>query len=150
MHHFSASVTQRTAAALNAEAAAHRLRAALVQVRSEPLLNTQAVGTPSSRHMFVPAALVGKPRPPAPTPSSSLFATPFTLPPFPDTLTPRAPPAGSQRRAAGHEPKHAKAVTIKRESVSPAPAASTFDWGPLPKVGPKTTLAADLRTPSRP
>ncbi|KAI0033097.1 hypothetical protein K488DRAFT_85252 [Vararia minispora EC-137] len=142
------SIAQRAAAALSAERSAHRLHAALVQTRTEPLLNTQAVGAPAARHVFV-SAHKALPTPAIVASSDSFFSTPFTLPPFPEELTPHVGPAGFHRRTSQTgAAKHQKPVAFKGESPSPSQSPA-FDWGPLPKVPPKTSLAADLRTPPK-
>jgi nucleoporin NUP159 len=142
-------VAKATAAALNAEAAAHRLKTALLRVRREPLLNTQAVSTQAAPHAFKPS----KPEPgEAAGPSGSFFAAPFSLPPFPSetatsTLT-------TVHRRGSNRSSHSKPIPLKREgSETPSPkppAVASFNWGPLPGVKPATSLAADLRAPLTP
>ncbi|KZV61757.1 hypothetical protein PENSPDRAFT_693128 [Peniophora sp. CONT] len=149
------SVAERTAAALSAERAAFKLKAALLNARSEPLLNTKASSAPPALHAFA------DPSRPAPisAPSSGFFSTPFTLPPLSSgDVTVPGPTAGRKRVASA---THQKSVQMKREGATPAMSATptptsgggggvakpTFDWGPLPGVKPTTSLAADLRTP---
>lgn len=149
------NVAATTAAALNAERAAQRLKGALLRARKEPLLNKQAVGTVASALEYSsPQKLLGSSesevswKPPA---SSDLLATPtWTMPAFqpqsPGSPTPTHP--GARRKETTGLGKHAK--PIRRPTGSPNSSTTSsppsgFSWGPLPGVAPKTTLSIDLR-----
>ena len=145
-------VASTTAAALNAEQSAHRLKEALLSIRTEPLLNTQAVQAKP-----VPRALLDTPQKPtsvdhhnntpnAPSSSSSssgLFSTPFTLPPLGAASS--SPPASTGRRGNAQK-YHSKSVPLKSAPTAGTPPKPSFDWGPLPGIKPMTTLSSDLRS----
>ena len=149
------NVAAVTAAALNAERAAHKLKKALLAARKEPLLNVKvqkaspppvAFSTPGRPAIQLesaspPSASVPQPSfaglkfdspvfsPPPATPSTSGT---WTLPP--DDFSPSATPMAGSRRGATAPKKHGS-VPLKRApgtSPSPAPAPASFDWGPLP------------------
>lgn len=151
------NVAAVTAAALNAERAAHKLKKALLAARKEPLLNMKVQkatpppvafstpGRPVHQHDPISPPSVGvipQPSfaglkldgavfsPPPATPSTS--ASTWSLPP--DDFSPSAAPLGGTRRGATAPKKHGS-VPLKRApgtSPSPAPAPASFDWGPLP------------------
>ncbi|VDC04817.1 unnamed protein product [Peniophora sp. CBMAI 1063] len=152
------SIAERTAAALTAERAAFKLKAALLNARSEPLLNTKALNAPPALHAFADPS---RPAPISAPSASDFFSTPFTLPPLSVSgdLTAPGPTAGRKRMASA---THQKSVQIKPHAApvagigaTPTPLGSAlpkppaFDWGPLPGVKPATSLAADLRTPPK-
>ena len=128
-------VAVTTAAALNAERSAQRLKKALLAVRKEPLLNTKAASTPNVRLMT--------PQKPSNQPS----AFPPLLPPSPtssmpdwtslpeDNFKPSALPSPPSRRGGGSGQRKHPSVPLKR-SMGPSEAststAPSFDWGPLP------------------
>ena len=141
------SVAISTAAALNAEMSAQRLKHALLTRRKEPLLNTQAVMPPSLNSNTNSAEL---------KPPSSWFASLDTPA---DTLdlnaqswstnsgTESSPGSGSPRHRMGTK-HHAKAIPLKKSSnttISTTAPPAGFSWGPLPGIAPMTTLSADLR-----
>ncbi|KAA1467361.1 hypothetical protein DENSPDRAFT_238123 [Dentipellis sp. KUC8613] len=159
-------VASTTAAALNAERSAQKLKMALLAARQQPLLNTKAA-TPSA-NANVPVAFstpgkkpgVGTPTPfgngfslsglglgSSPSPGAGLaipVPVPFSVPPFDpeDSPTPAARHHGSGTR------HHGKSVKLKSSpSGAPKPPAS-FDWGPLPTANmrPLSTLPVDLRS----
>jgi len=121
-------VAVTTAAALNAERSAQKLKRALLAVRKEPLLNTQAASAPSPPRAFsTPQKPVqGQLFPQTPSPP---LPVEFTFPE--DNFNP-SPPQPSPRRGAGAGTKR-HSVPVKRSpgqsSPSPLPA---FEWGPLP------------------
>ncbi|KAH9958575.1 hypothetical protein BC827DRAFT_1377594 [Russula dissimulans] len=128
-------VASTTAAALNAEHAAHRLKEALLAVRKEPLLNTQAVNARPAPRAF------DTPQKPGAAPSSSggsvggaLFSTPFVLPLLnaSDSTSRGASPPGSVGRRNAVPKHHAKSVTLKGSPAAGTAPKPTFDWGPLP------------------
>ncbi|KAJ7086057.1 hypothetical protein B0H15DRAFT_1023152 [Mycena belliarum] len=139
-------VAVTTAAALNAERSAHKLKRALLSMRKEPLLNTQAASAPPAPLAFktpqrtglgfgVPATPIrglslGLP----PSPSTPQASMPeFDFPE--DNFNPSPPPA--VRRGAGGSGKTrvSNSVPLKRSpgqpSATPSPPPS-FNWGPLP------------------
>ncbi|KAJ7722726.1 hypothetical protein DFH07DRAFT_932330 [Mycena maculata] len=146
-------VAVTTAAALNAERSAHKLKRSLLSVRKEPLLNTQAASAPSAPLAFqtpqrsglgLGLGLAGPG-----TPARSLsFGTGSSTPPqstmfgfdFPeDNFNPSPPPA--VRRGAGGSGKTriSNSVPLKRspgQLSTPSPPPS-FDWGPLPNFQKK-------------
>lgn len=156
------NVAVATAAALNAERSAQRLKRALLAVRKEPLLNRQAVEAPAlveTRKKEVPLAITGaaplalgppKPFDLGPLPQLELKAEPvvlpeWSLPPLDDSGV--ASPSHRERQRGVAGKYHMKSAPLKK---SPAPAASAsppvkFDWGPLPGVQPKAMLSADVR-----
>jgi nucleoporin NUP159 len=147
-------VASTTAAALNAEQAAHRLKEALLAVRTQPLFNTQAANArPAPRAFDTP------PRPGADLGSSGsslgggLFSTPFTLPPLNASASSdsasrgASPPVSLGRRNSSQTQKHhAKSVPLKSTPTAGTPSKPAFDWGPLPGIKPMTTISSDLRS----
>ena len=132
-------VAVTTAAALNAERSAQRLKKALLAVRKEPLLNTKAASAsnvrlmtpqkPSNQPSAFPALL-----PPSPTSSSLASMLDWTSLPE-DNFNPNALPSPPSRRGgSGGQRKH-PSVPLKRSmgpSETSASTAPSFDWGPLP------------------
>lgn len=162
------SVAASTAAALNAERSAMRLKLALAKVRTTPLLNTQAVDEPKRRvptleaerkHAFAANGLPGGPLsvalPPAPwstplplgtgigtSPSTAAQGTPSSL-----DLSPETSPT-SQRLAYARGSRHsvhAKAPPLGKTHAKVPSEIRSFDWGPLPGAKPMTNLPADVR-----
>jgi nucleoporin NUP159 len=139
------NVAVTTAAALNAERSAHKLKRALLHVRKEPLLNTQAASAPPASLAFktpqrvgLGLGLVG-----FSTPSSIPSTPPQPMPGFDfpeDNFNPSPPPA--VRRGAGGSGKTriSASVPLKRSPgyATPSPPPS-FDWGPLPTFQKKPT-----------
>ncbi|KAF8207210.1 hypothetical protein K438DRAFT_1931247 [Mycena galopus ATCC 62051] len=137
-------VAVTTAAALNAERSAHKLKRALLSVRKEPLLNTQAASAPPAPLAFktpqraglgLGLGLGGVPS----TPTQS------TMPGFDfpeDTFNPSPPPA--VRRGAGTgKTRISNSVPLKRNLAgysTPSPPPS-FDWGPLPNFQKPTPVS---------
>ena len=138
-------VASTTAAALNAEQSAHRLKEALLSVRTEPLLNTQATqAKPAPRAFDTPQKPSVDPAPSAASGGgSTLFATPFTLPPLGGSSS--SPPASTGRRGNAQK-YHSKSVPLKSAPTGSTPPKTSFDWGPLPGIKPMTTLSSDLRS----
>ncbi|KAF7317019.1 hypothetical protein HMN09_00436300 [Mycena chlorophos] len=124
-------VAVTTAAALNAERSAHKLKRALLAARKQPLLNTQAASAP-------PAPVAFK----TPVKAFALDAAslPATMPGFDlpeDHFNPASAPLPSTRRGGGSRTRVSGSVPLKR-SPGPAPATASppaFDWGPLPTFG---------------
>ena len=154
------NVAATTAAALNAERTAQRLKGALLRARKEPLLNKQAVGTiapsvefhipqkPATPPAFNESDFEVKWRPP---PAADFLASSnWSLPPFqtPGLAVPSTPQPSNRRRESTSAGKHAK--PIKKSPGSPSSSVtssppSNFSWGPLPGVMPLKALPIDLR-----
>ncbi|KAJ7678549.1 hypothetical protein B0H17DRAFT_1206784 [Mycena rosella] len=156
-------VAVTTAAALNAERSAHKLKRALLSVRKEPLLNTQAASAPPAPLAFQTpqrAGLgigLGVGGPATPMRGLSLGLPGPSTPPqaympgfdFPeeDNFNPSPPPA--TRRGAGGSGKTriSNSVPLRRSPGQPMATPSpppSFDWGPLPNFQKKPAVAADL------
>ena len=154
------NVAATTAAALNAERAAQKLKSALSRVRKQPLLNQQAASAPSPPSDFIGAQKAnqaqdiptGEFRVDSSSWNSGLPSTPGQphtsargRPPFqgPDGSS---SPSPSHGHGARHF-KHQKPVALKK---SPGATVTTttppgFTWGPLPGVTPMKTLSSDVR-----
>ena len=142
-------VASTTAAALNAEQAAHRLKEALLAVRTQPLLNTQAANTKPALRVFDTPQ-----KPDADRDSSGgslgggLFSTPLTLPALnlsESGGSAASPPGGLGRRSSAQK-YHAKSVPLKSAPTAGTISKPSFDWGPLPGIKPMTTIPSDLRS----
>ncbi|KAF9484360.1 hypothetical protein BDN70DRAFT_797827 [Pholiota conissans] len=128
----SPNIAAVTAAALNAERTAARLKNALLSVRSQPLLNTKVASAPSA-----PVAFTTPHKAPASGPS--LFGESASADAFldwdipPDNFDPSGSPSPSSHRGAG---KAKKRQAFKRNPtqtpIAAAPAPPGFEWGPLP------------------
>ncbi|KAI0701221.1 hypothetical protein BC835DRAFT_1411616 [Cytidiella melzeri] len=164
------NVAATTAAALNAERAAQRLKGALLRVRKEPLLNRQAVGSSapaiefsspqklaiasgsSDRSVFM-AKWDARDTPASPD-SSGLdglgvqkWGAPATMSPGSPSPPPEHP--GLRRRETSS--RHAKPVRRPAGSsgatiTATASPPSNFSWGPVPTITPMKTLSADVRS----
>jgi nucleoporin NUP159 len=139
-------VASTTAAALNAEQAARRLKEALLAVRTEPLLNKQAVNARPALRVF------DTPQKPDADLSSSrgsmsgrMFSTPSTLPPLnvSDSAGRGVSPPLGRRTSQKH---HAKSVTLKSTPTTGTTTKPSFDWGPLPGIKPMKMIPSDLRS----
>ncbi|GJE85590.1 hypothetical protein PsYK624_016690 [Phanerochaete sordida] len=133
------NVAATTAAALNAERAAQRLKSALLKARREPLLNRQAVDAPSP-----PSELdfMVKEEKKEFSFGSSVFnadgstseVPAWSLPSF-DTSDLPSSPTPSHGRGA-RESRHGKSVQLKKSSGSLSSSSTSvppgFSWGPLP------------------
>jgi len=123
-------VASTTAAAFNAEQAARRLKEALLDVRTEPLIDKQAANARLALRAFDTPQ-----KPDADLASSGgslgggLFSTPLTLPPLnvsDSTGRGVSPPLG-RRRTKKH---HAKSVQLKSTITAGTTTKPSFDWGP--------------------
>lgn len=141
-----------TAAALNAEMSANKLKRALLAARKEPMLNTEAAKKmPASQDYVVPVPVKEEPQTP---PQLSMFSycrllvcrmlTCVALTGSPDdSFSPSSDDYSlhGQRRAKGGK-FHQPPIHLKK-SVSPTPPpASLFNWGPLPNVAPPAPTSA--------
>ena len=143
------SVVATTAAALNAERSAYKLKQVLLSVRDKPLFNDKAVHVTPSRIDFTTPQKPGNVRD-----SSNWQIAPRTTQPSPPTREPDTSPSssiGGSRRTGGSK-HHQKSAQLKRPLLTPqappalVPAASPteFDWGPLPSHSFNTKPAASL------
>jgi nucleoporin NUP159 len=165
------NVAATTAAALNAERGANRLKKALFAVRKEPLLNVNVnaakppLAALSPGRTFKPAATPSRPAtsssnlPVTPTPFSLPMSFPkfaevtvtppdnsaFSLPPDDDFSLSMSLPSQTAGRRGGSVKKHSTVQLPKKSAGTPSPAPS-FDWGPLPTFNTPTkdTLAASF------
>ncbi|KAJ7284651.1 hypothetical protein C8J57DRAFT_1670165 [Mycena rebaudengoi] len=151
-------VAVTTAAALNAERSAHKLKRALLAVRKEPLLNTQAASaapaplafqTPQRAGPGIDLGLSG-PSIPLRGLSLGLSTPPSSMPGFDlpeDNFNPSPLPApGSRRGAGGGKTRISSSVPLKRTPGPPAAMPSpppSFDWGPLPDFQNKPTVSRE-------
>ncbi|KAM5544595.1 hypothetical protein V8D89_001493 [Ganoderma adspersum] len=157
------NIAASTAAALNAERSAQKLKQALLSARKQPLLNTKAVDAiPPEREgkkaVLQPdsglnagtafaAGLNGGI--PAPT-SGSGPSTPqwsaqvgWSMPPFKlDSSSSPTAGLGGGRSRGGREKQHAKPIQLNQaaKTTLPPPPAG-FSWGPVPIIQPKTTVS---------
>ncbi|KAI0951464.1 hypothetical protein AcW1_008503 [Taiwanofungus camphoratus] len=157
------SVAMSTAAALNAEMSAHKLKRALLKTRKEPLLNTQAISAPSPSH----SRSVFR----SPVRAGMAASSPLYPPSFESISTAMArgdgmktgrlnsssdsegsisssSGIGSRRRSTSTNRHHAPPVQMKKTPSNVTPSPSKFSWGPLPGVTPMKTLPADVRKKS--
>jgi nucleoporin NUP159 len=136
------SVAATTAAALNAERSAYKLKQVLLSVRDKPLLNDRAARTTPARVDFKTPQ---KPSTGWENSAWQITSSPTPSAPIPPARDVESPPStGGSRRGAGSK-YHQKSAPLKRpvftpaESqaasptpAAPAPAPTGFDWGPLP------------------
>lgn len=136
-----------TAAALNAERSAQKLKRALLGLRQEPLLNTKAVTA------VAPAITFETPQKPtvvkseSATPNASqvlgtdifigdtVFLAPAALPGFesPSPEPDDSPTNLLKARGRTTGKHHTKSATLKNPAaVGHATPPTTFSWGPLP------------------
>jgi nucleoporin NUP159 len=144
-------VASTTAAALNAEQAAHRLKEALLAVRAQPLLNTQAANAKPAMRVFdtpqkLPDANLGSS---GGSFGGGIFSTPLPLPQLNASESAgkgASPPVSAGRRSTTTQKYHAKSVPLKSTPTTGTTPKHSFDWGPLPGIKPMTTIASDLRS----
>lgn len=146
-------VAATTAAALNAERWAQKLKTALLKVREEPLLNTSASVAPAAPKAFESPQRSG---PHSDSPSSMNLEGLHMNQPQPPSSPPQSTTSvnagrGRSPRSGSHSGRtHGHSVPLNRSGGpgsrrSPTPPTG-FDWGPLPTVKPASTLAFDLRS----
>ena len=129
------SVAAWTAATLNAERSALRLKNALAKAREEPLLNTQAI-KPVKQVPTLENLKTHKTE-------SSLGDAGIEIPPLPDSQ----PPDNSNehaRRSTRSITHHAKPVKLGQTPSKPNSSIASFDWGPLPPTKPLSSLPFNL------
>jgi len=160
------SVAMSTAAALNAELSAHKLKRALMAARKEPTLNVQTASMPLQADIrsdvptpvkleTMPAvqserAYLSRDQSSMPTAPPALDAAFTQFPDVSEEDTSHSPRMGSRHRTMSGK-HHAKPVPLKKASPGGVTPKPTFDWGPLPGVTPMKTLSVDVRkTPPQP
>lgn len=150
-----------TAAALNAERSAQKLKKALLAARKAPLLNDKAAQVPPARITFKTPQKIMPPdrsEPTFKTPvANTLFSAEIPQTPIPpewsfpeDNFNPS--PSPPTRRGAGRTKKHASNAPLKKSVGSVQAPPPSFDWGPLPgfsqpalaSVGPPVNLAPKI------
>ncbi|KAF7327488.1 hypothetical protein MKEN_00327400 [Mycena kentingensis (nom. inval.)] len=132
-------VAVTTAAALNAERSAHKLKRVLLSVRKEPLLNTQAAAAPPAPLAFQTPLRSGGIN--LGLGAHQLVSTPpqdlvgFDFPE--DNFNPSSPLPSTRRGGGGTRSRVSSSVSLKRSpGQAPAtPSPPAFDWGPLPDFG---------------
>jgi nucleoporin NUP159 len=145
-------VAVSTAAALNAERSAQKLKRALLIACEQPHLNVKAASAPAAPVAFNTPQ---RPRPEMPSPiamtGSNSFAIKNELQPLAwndsDLLSSSSSSLPARRSAGAGFKHHMKPVVLRRNNpAGQSPPATNFDWGPLPTVIPMTTISADVRS----
>jgi nucleoporin NUP159 len=143
-----------TAAALNAERSAHKLKKALLKVRKEPILNVRAASAPRPPSAFEtprkhPGASkifesVQGPLFPPPEDNKGIFWDIDLNVPNEDKFHPGTP-LPSSKRGAGSNPKKHSSVSLKRtpSEASPPVKASAADFWGTPPSFPSSKPAGD-------
>lgn len=142
------SIAASTAAALNAERSAQRLKVALAKARTAPLLNTQAVepALPAPTLESLKRSIASR---------SEQFASAAPFPSDESLDFNDLESDGSQNSSAelrsGRQRKssHQKSVPLGRTHQRVPSAIVAFDWGPLPAAKPLAQLSSDLRADRR-
>ena len=134
-------VAAATAAALNAERSAQKLKRTLLAVREEPLLNSRATSAPAAPVAFK-------------TPQKTTVVMPVPNWDIPkDDFNPSSP-SSSGRRGAGVGSKRQRSVPLPVKKnpgqVVQNQTTPVFDWGPLPNFNtkPVPTMEAKSNTVS--
>ncbi|KAF7773390.1 hypothetical protein Agabi119p4_5557 [Agaricus bisporus var. burnettii] len=152
----SPHVAVTTAAALNAERSAYKLKKALLKVRKEPILNVRAASAPRPPSAFEtpqksPAASnifesVQGPLFPPPEENRGTFWDIDLNVPAEDKFRPGAP-LPSSKRGAGSNPKKHSSVSLKRTSseASPPNKTSAADFWGTPPAFPSSKLAGEVK-----
>ncbi|TFK72992.1 hypothetical protein BDN72DRAFT_762517 [Pluteus cervinus] len=138
-YHVTPHVATTTAAALNAERSAHKLKRALLKVRMEPLMNTTAATAPPP-----PVTFNTPKKPDSSSQVEGLDSPEWSLPE--DQFNPSTPVP--TRRGAGTGTKRHQSVPLRRGPAStPSPNPSSFDWGPLPQFSaqPAATMIRNVQ-----
>jgi nucleoporin NUP159 len=150
------NVAATTAAALNAERSAHRLKHALLATRTQPLLNTVATAMPTPTSFQTPQKAttvkteVGAAKGVSPLPATPTMNFPTCLP----VWTPLSPSEFgesvshdiSPSRNRGGSKHHQKPIVLKK-NASPAGATQTspFEWKPVAPIKPISSLPFAIR-----
>lgn len=134
------SIAASTAAALNAERNALRLKNALAKVRTKPLKNNTAV-EPTKRIPTLESL-----QKPDPRTTSGQAGSP-SVSSSPDTsveISGDRSDSENQRRHT-RQSQHAKPVKLGKTHTRVPSSITNFDWGPLPKVGTASSLPFDIQ-----
>ncbi|TDL16488.1 hypothetical protein BD410DRAFT_902018 [Rickenella mellea] len=150
--HITPSVAASTAAALNAERSAHRLKSALARLGRVPEINRQAVspvGKVNVLEWSTAGSKIGAggagplPLPSTPLrPLGNLFGSDMSLS---DSASSYAHSETRRERVPSRHNAHQKAVPLKKSPGAGSGVVASFDWGPLPGVPPATSLSPDVR-----
>ncbi|KAH9829967.1 uncharacterized protein C8Q71DRAFT_717653, partial [Rhodofomes roseus] len=141
-----------TAAALNAEVSANKLKRALA-ARKEPLLNTQAASKmPVAQDYVLPEVKEEPQTSDALCQEVRTFLTKSMVlgapnDAFASSSEEYSSPAAGHRRSKGGK-FHQKPIQLKKSGSPTPPPVSSFNWGPLPSVTPPPppkALPFDLR-----
>lgn len=128
------SVAVTTAAALNAERSAARLKRALLAARPEPLLNKTASRAPAPPAVFqTPQKPGATPRTPAFDPQDAAWAS-FGE----DKFSPQTPTPTLRRGAGSGVRRHQPSPVVKKAPMATPSPPPNFNWGPLPP--PRTPM----------
>lgn len=137
------SIAASTAAALNAERSAQRLKTALFNARKIPLLNTQAV-EPVKRVPTLDS--LSKPASSNFLDSESGRERATSLESSEDYSRDRDTEGGGDiQRRPSRQFAHQKSVKLGKTTAQVPSSIVSFDWGPLPKAQPMSTLPSDIR-----
>ncbi len=141
------SIAASTAAALNAERSAQRLKLALSRARTAPLLNTQAV------EPALPAPSLDNLQRSLASSSGQLASVSFPTNDsleFDDLDSDAAQASSAELRTARQrKSSHQKSVQLGRTHQRVPSTITSFDWGPMPAPKPMTQLSSDLRADRR-
>ncbi|EJD06661.1 uncharacterized protein FOMMEDRAFT_17163 [Fomitiporia mediterranea MF3/22] len=144
--HITPSIAASTAAALNAERSALRLKNALTNARRAPLLNTQAANS-SKRILNLDNLSVGEGSDVPASVADVKSELPVDLDASLDDLRDRdeGTSGDNSRRTQRHSAHHQKSVRLGKTQTQVPASITAFDWGPLPKAKPMATLPVDIR-----
>ncbi|KAL1745401.1 hypothetical protein HDZ31DRAFT_36516 [Schizophyllum fasciatum] len=137
------NVAVTTAAALNAERSAARLKRVLLSARPEPLLNKTAASAPAPPAVFqTPSKAGATPRTPAFNPKDAMWAD-FGE----DKFSPQTPTPAGRRGAGSGVKRHQPSPAVKRVPMSTPSPPPNFSWGPLPPPRVTTSAGGGLPVP---
>ncbi|KAL1701706.1 hypothetical protein EV121DRAFT_282457 [Schizophyllum commune] len=137
------NVAVTTAAALNAERSAARLKRVLLAARPEPLLNKTAATAPAPPAVFqTPMKPGATPRTPAFDPKDAMWAD-FGE----DKFSPQTPTPAGRRGAGSGVRRHQPSPAVKKVPLSTPSPPPNFSWGPLPPPRAATSGSGGLPVP---
>ncbi|KAI5892310.1 uncharacterized protein SCHCODRAFT_02502419 [Schizophyllum commune H4-8] len=137
------NVAVTTAAALNAERSAARLKRVLLAARPEPLLNKTAASAPAPPAVFqTPMKPGATPRTPAFDPKDAMWAD-FGE----DKFNPQTPTPAGRRGAGSGVRRHQPSPAVKKIPLSTPSPPPNFSWGPLPPPRAATSGSGGLPVP---
>ncbi|KAF9223599.1 hypothetical protein BS17DRAFT_780883 [Gyrodon lividus] len=149
------NVAATTAAALNAERSAHRLKRILLASRTQPLMNTMATVAPAPTSFQTPQkALVVKtdaeiPEGLCPLPTTPMMNFPSSLPvwtpPPPSDFGCSVPHDISPSRNRAGSKHHQKPIVLKKNASPASPAQTSFEWKPVQPTKPISSLPFAIR-----